>query len=770
MRSARELYSAHDAPAMAGAVDSGFVDWSALQARLPGLEPNVSLAGRSSWRVGGAAEWWFEPRSVEALAELFAELPTSVPRTVLGLGSNVLIRDGGVPGLVVSLRRLNARAVLEDGRRQDRRHGRLRLEAGLPCAQAARFAARHGLAGLEFFAGIPGTVGGALAMNAGAWGGETWPLVESVEGVTADGRRFAAPAEAFDYGYRRVAVRRRCAVASGWSGGELPDVDEIVWTAVTLRLESADAERRADIEARMRTLLRERAERQPQGQPSCGSVFRNPDGDHAGRLIEAAGLKGRRRGGAWVSEKHANFIVHDGTATAADIEGLIEEVRETVQRRSGVRLETEVRILGRALDRPGVDSPRAAGGMLDAARPRGASAVTTAQAPAPAARLTERQDRLAALGRVVVLMGGVSGEREVSLASGRAVATALARSGIDAVAVDWDGRSSPAAAVRAAVGADATVFLVLHGGAGEDGTVQACLELAGIRYTGSGVAASAVGMDKLLCKRLWAGAGLPVVPYRVAPVETLLALAPADEGDRDRSAATLERWLADLRGEPPSGDGGRLAEVWPVVVKPAAAGSSLGVHRVENAAQWRAAVADAARHPGAVLVERCIQGREFTVGIVGEQVLPPVEIVVEGGFYDYDAKYVSDRTRYLCPAPLDADETRHVTDLARRAFDTVGAAGWGRIDFLRDANGRWYLLEINTAPGMTDHSLVPKAAQAIGWDFSRLCVEILLASPSAAAARSWSESDAERAPVDGGDADARGDRVDRDASGGEASR
>ena len=238
----------------------------------------------------------------------------------MGLGSNLLVRDGGVRGTVVSTVRL--RAVERIGATG------LHVEAGAACPRVARLAARHGLTGCEFFAGIPGSMGGALAMNAGAFGTETWPSVAEVETIDGRGeRRWRTPSE-YRYAYRAV-------------DGPLGE-----WfVACRLDLEEDAAGEAAD---RIRYLLGQRAARQPTGARSCGSVFRNPPGDYAGRLIEASGLKGRRVGGAVVSDKHANFIINDAGARAADVEALIGEVIESVAERQGVRLEPEVRIVGEA--------------------------------------------------------------------------------------------------------------------------------------------------------------------------------------------------------------------------------------------------------------------------------------------------------------------------------------------------------------------------------------------------------------------------------------
>lgn len=280
---------------------------------------NEPLARYTSWHVGGPAERLYRPADIDDLAAALASLPADEPVFWLGLGSNVLIRDGGIRGTVIVTRQL-----LEGLECLGR--GRVRAEAGVACARLARFCAKHDLVGAEFFAGIPGTVGGALAMNAGAWGGETWPHVEAVETLDRRGVQRERPPEDFRVGYRSVE-----GPVGEW------------FVAGRFRFEEGDGEA---ARRRVRELLAERGRAQPTGVRSCGSVFRNPPGDHAARLIEAAGLKGTRVGGAGVSDKHANFIINHGEASAADVEALIERVRDAVERTSGVRLEPEVRVVG----------------------------------------------------------------------------------------------------------------------------------------------------------------------------------------------------------------------------------------------------------------------------------------------------------------------------------------------------------------------------------------------------------------------------------------
>jgi len=279
------------------------------------------LAGYTSWRIGGPADRLYRPADVDDLAAALATLERDEPLLWLGLGSNLLIRDGGIRGTVVATRQVLDELLCE-GR------GEVFAGAGVACARLARFCTDHDLEGAEFFVGIPGTVGGALAMNAGAWGGETWEHVVAVQTVDRAGVRRERQPDDFRFGYRTVV-----GPSEEW------------FTGARLRFESGDG---PAARARMRRLLAERTASQPTSAKTCGSVFRNPPRDHAARLIEAAGLKGFAIGGARVSTKHANFIVNEGSARAADVEALIQHIRATVEQATGVRLEPEVRIVGEA--------------------------------------------------------------------------------------------------------------------------------------------------------------------------------------------------------------------------------------------------------------------------------------------------------------------------------------------------------------------------------------------------------------------------------------
>lgn len=297
-------------------------------------------------------------------------------------------------------------------------------------------------------------------------------------------------------------------------------------------------------------------------------------------------------------------------------------------------------------------------------------------------------------GRVAVLYGGNSAEREVSLNSGRAVHEALVGSGVDAVLVDAADKKR---ILHLKEEGFARAFIALHGRGGEDGQMQALLEWQGLPYTGSGVLACALAMDKLLCKALWRSLNLPVQPdYVIRP-----------EDDYHRVQALLG------------------ADVF--AVKPALEGSSIGVSRVSRAEDWASAYEKAGGAAEKIMAEPWIQGRELSFSIVGETVLPGVEVVPssEHAFYDYEAKYVAEDTHYLCPAPLDEALQREMQALALSAFQAIGAKGWGRVDMMLDEALQPWLLEVNLAPGMTSHSLLPLSARVHGMAFADVLLTLL---------------------------------------------
>jgi D-alanine-D-alanine ligase len=296
----------------------------------------------------------------------------------------------------------------------------------------------------------------------------------------------------------------------------------------------------------------------------------------------------------------------------------------------------------------------------------------------------------AEFGRVAVLLGGASSEREISLLSGNAVLDALKRRGVDAHPFDPRDRELGSLLTEGF----ARVWIALHGPGGEDGTLQGALEYLGVPYTGSGVMGSAIGMDKLRTKRLALAAGVPTAHFVVL-----------------RGAEDFEQALERLK--------------LPLIVKPATQGSSVGMSKVERAEELAAAYAAAAQFETLVFAEPWITGKEYTVSILQGAALPSIRIETPKTFYDYEAKYFRDDTRYFCPSGLVASVEAHLAALALGAFEATGASGWGRADFMMDERGRPLLLEINTIPGMTSHSLVPMAARAVGIDFEELVWRVL---------------------------------------------
>ena len=293
-------------------------------------------------------------------------------------------------------------------------------------------------------------------------------------------------------------------------------------------------------------------------------------------------------------------------------------------------------------------------------------------------------------GKVAVLLGGKSAERGVSLDSGQAVLDSLVRSGVQAEAFDPQERS-----VMELANYD-RAFIVLHGRGGEDGQIQGVLEWLNIPYTGTGVQGSAIGMDKVKTKQIWQGSDLATAPYRIINKDT------------DLNTVIDELGL-------------------PVIIKPVHEGSSVGMSKVEKAEDFAVAIEKAMQHDTVVMAEKWITGREFTIAFLNGQALPVIRLQPpeDVAFYDFEAKYQRNDVEYGIPSGLSESEEQHLQALSLRAFQAVGAQGWGRIDAMQDEQGNFWLLEVNTVPGMTSHSLVPKAAQAVGYSFDQLCIAIL---------------------------------------------
>jgi UDP-N-acetylmuramate dehydrogenase len=305
------------------------------------LRTDVSMARHVSWRAGGSADRVYQPADLCDFAAFLRAVAPDEPLLVVGLGSNLLVRDGGFRGTVVLLHGVLSSVALLSQPADEAVPTSVRFEAGVACPKVARFAAMHGLEGAEFLAGIPGTMGGALAMNAGCYGAQTWDRVQGVSLLNRRGELVERTPAEFDVGYRHVAL----AVAPA-PGLSRPVLGEDEWfIGATMKFEAGDGARSR---ALIKTFLSRRIATQPLQQPNAGSVFRNPPGDHAARLIESCGLKGMAAGGAEVSQRHANFIVNRGGATASDIEALILAVRERVLQHAGIDLVPEVRIVGTA--------------------------------------------------------------------------------------------------------------------------------------------------------------------------------------------------------------------------------------------------------------------------------------------------------------------------------------------------------------------------------------------------------------------------------------
>lgn len=298
-------------------------------------------------------------------------------------------------------------------------------------------------------------------------------------------------------------------------------------------------------------------------------------------------------------------------------------------------------------------------------------------------------------GRVAVLFGGRAAERDVSLVSGQAVLKALLDAGVDAFAIDAFGANGKENVIQQLQSEPVdTVFNMLHGGEGENGSIPCLLEFLELPYTGNNMAASALAMDKVRCKFLWQGMNLPTASFEVL-----------------RSSSDWRQVVNQLG--------------LPLMVKPVREGSSIGMTRVEQLEQLQPAYQQAAQYDPLVMAEQWLGGSEYTVGVLKGKALPVIRLETQRAFYDYQAKYVDDDTQYLIPCGLSADREVEMQQIALQAFDSLGCSGWGRVDLMADITGRFQLLEVNTVPGMTSHSLVPMAAQAIGMDFKELVLQIL---------------------------------------------
>ncbi|MCG3176287.1 MAG: UDP-N-acetylmuramate--L-alanine ligase [Candidatus Omnitrophica bacterium] len=602
---------------------------------LPGVRGRVllnePLSKHTTLKIGGPAQYWVEPEDEEDLTRaLKIAARRKLPVHVFGAGSNLLAPDAGLKGICVHL----GSRYFKEMRQED---GCVIARSGVPNPLFIQYVVESGFGGCEFLSGIPGNVGGAIAMNAGSHQQSVDARLVRVRVMERDGSARWMERHEVPFAYRYSGLGER-----------------IVLEGV-FRFEPQD---RAAVQRRLDEYRDHRQRTQDLRHPSAGCMFKNPKaaGCSSGKLIEDAGLKGRRIGDAEVSDKHANFIINRGGAKAEDVIALIREVRSTVQRKFGIELETEVRILE--------------------------------SAPPAARRPSARSPR--AWGRIAVLGGGISCEREVSLVSARAAAEALTERGLDVIQVDPSSEGFLDELKRAHV---STAFLALHGTFGEDGTVQRLLERAGIAYTGAGPEASQLCFDKVRTQGRLREAGVSVPDFT--------------------AYGSLERALAEA------------PTVYPFVVKPAKAGSSVGVSLVRSSADREAAFREAFKYSDEVLVETYIRGRELTVGLLGGKALPVVEVVAGNTFYDYEAKYKDSRTRYEVPAALTPRQSALCRRAALAAWAALGCQVMARIDLILGEDGRPYVLDVNTLPGLTPKSLLPKAARAAGIEFGELCVRIL---------------------------------------------
>ncbi|MBB3348527.1 UDP-N-acetylenolpyruvoylglucosamine reductase [Sphingomonas sp. BK069] len=648
------------------------------------LTAGAALAPLVWFKSGGAAEWLFEPADVEDLTAFLAALDPRVPVLPLGLGSNLIVRDGGVAGVTIRLGKAFAQVEAIGG-------SRLRCGGGASGILVSSSARDAGVAGVEFLRSIPGTVGGFVRMNGGAYGRETADVLVEAEVVLRDGTRRTLTRDALGYSYRHSA---------------LPDGAVVV--GATFRGVPGEP---GAIQAEMDRIAATREASQPLRSRTGGSTFKNPPGAKAWELVDAAGCRGLRRGDAQVSDKHTNFLLNLGAASSAEIEALGEDVRARVKAASGVELEWEIQRVGDGIIPPlqgEGDQPQAGGGAApQAGRSRIAPSTTDLRSAVPLPASGEESRRL----HVAVLMGGWSAEREVSLNSGAGVAEALESLGHRVTRVDL----TPSVAADLAAAAPDLVFNALHGTPGEDGSVQGLLELMGLRYTHSGLATSVIAIDKVLTKQVLVPAGVPMPGGRIV-----------------RSAEVFE---ADPLPRP-------------YVLKPVNEGSSVGVAIVTAGGNYGSPIGRDTAGPwqafDELLAEPYVRGRELTTAVLdgadGPRALGVTELRPKSGWYDYDAKYTDGMTEHLFPAPVPDEIAEACRDLALQAHRVLGCRGCSRSDFRwddeRGVDGL-FLLEVNTQPGMTALSLVPEQARHTGTSYAELVqaiVDAALRAPAPKAA------------------------------------
>ena len=593
------------------------------------LRENVSYREITAIGVGSSLPLLAEIASADELKKVLKALKSSsFPFFILGAGSNLIGMDAPYSGVALRLESSAFSAVEFKG-------VFMHCGGALRLSNAARFAADEGLAGLSELGGIPGTLGGALRMNAGASGQEIGKLVHLVRGVTFDGADWEAKGSELTFSYRKSSIPQ-----------------DVVVTEVVLELASGSVESERE---KLKVELERRKVREP-ALRSAGCTFRNVSAlEPAGKLIDEAGLRGFRLGDLEISSVHANFIVNHGQGSEADYMQLLRLIRRTVAEKQGFYLRCETCFVN------------------------------------PDAQKTI--DSFIAPLKVNVLCGGDSSEREVSLRSGAAVAAALENCGYDVVLSDL----KKCELLPETRDADA-VFPILHGGFGEGGELQDLLERNLIKFVGSDSVASALVMDKITTKKMLDRFNLPTAKWCIV-----------DKNNR--------KFPENLTP--------------PFMVKAPKEGSSVGIVKVENPAQWDEALNTVFEHADTLLVEEFVSGVELTVPVVNGEALDAIEIRAPHGFYDYDAKYLykNGHTEYLCPprnvAPEVVERARQIAvDFNRFA----GGRDMMRVDFIVDAQGVPLVLEGNNLPGFTATSLVPKAAAAAGISFERLTSSMIRAA------------------------------------------
>ena len=595
-----------------------------LRREIPELKitENISFKDLTSLGVGSAPlALLAEPEDEKQLASLLKVLHTKeIPSFLFGAGTNLVGWDKSLDLAGIRLSGKSFSRVAIDG--NDVHCGafaRLPLLAAL-CAKA-------GLGGFTPLSGIPGSVGGALRMNAGANGVEIGSLVKELKGFYLNGKKYHADGKDIHWFYR---------------GNSIP-ADVIITEAVfSLKNSNVVVE-----EEEICLETERRRKREPLGR-TAGCTFRNvSDLDPAGKLIDECGLRGLRVGDLVVSEKHANYIVNLGEATEADYLELVRILRRAVSDKHGFYLNPEIIPVNPALAE-----------LIDR------------DTPAP---------------RVNLLCGGVSSEREVSLKSGAAVAKALRNAGFAV-----ENSDIKECKITPAMKACDVVYPVLHGGFGEDGTLQKMLEINNIRFVGSGSASSNLVMDKIATKKMLDKISLPTAPWAIVT-------------RRNRN------FPQELN--------------FPVMVKAPCEGSTVGIVRINSEAEWESALEEEFKYADELLVEEFISGVEITIPVINAEVMEAIEIVSPSGFYDWDAKYVynNGQTEYFCPPKsLPENVIKLAKEYALKFYHAAGCRDILRVDFIVDADGVPRVLEGNNLPGNTDHSLVPKAARQAGISMERL--------------------------------------------------